>query len=250
MGPPILNSITLIVGVVLAYFLDGGINKPQLVFTGAAFAAVAVGLGAAAHVVTQSAAAAATATHSGSSSRGSQKGRQDKQLRQQKLQQDASQPEDSAHGCEAAKGTGLCITSSSKTGASIQSEPGSGLDASDAVMLCSDSDGAGMAGSKDCELGLVTRTALTSLPPMLLQQQQQPQLQLQGTVLGICSTDASAGNGTALQGTDLTKPAAEGQAEGQQHLQQQRSISAGRSSSLYLGLAVTVIGTWACKVSV
>lgn len=33
-GPPILNSITVVMSVVLAYFLDGGINKPELVFTG------------------------------------------------------------------------------------------------------------------------------------------------------------------------------------------------------------------------
>jgi hypothetical protein len=33
-GPPLLNALTVIIGVVLAYFLDGGINKPQLVFPG------------------------------------------------------------------------------------------------------------------------------------------------------------------------------------------------------------------------
>uniref|UniRef100_A0A383VZ22 Uncharacterized protein n=1 Tax=Tetradesmus obliquus TaxID=3088 RepID=A0A383VZ22_TETOB len=50
-GPPLLNALTVIIGVVLAYFLDGGINKPQLVFPGMACAAVAIALGAAAHVV-------------------------------------------------------------------------------------------------------------------------------------------------------------------------------------------------------
>jgi hypothetical protein len=33
-GPPLLNALTVIIGVVLAYFLDGGINKQQLVFPG------------------------------------------------------------------------------------------------------------------------------------------------------------------------------------------------------------------------
>jgi len=244
-GPPILNSITLIVGVVLAYFLDGGINKPQLVFTGAAFAAVAVALGAAAHVVTQSAAAAAAA-NSSSSSTGRQNAKQGKHIRQQKLQQDASQPEDSAHGHEAARAGGLCTTSSSRPCLFTESETCRSLSAADAVMLCSDSDGVSMAGSKDCELGLVTRTALTSLPPLLLQQQQP-----QGTALGISSTVFSAGHGTAPQDADLPKPATECQAEGQERLQQQqqRSITASRSSSLYLGLAVTVIGASVCRGS-
>ncbi|KAF6262348.1 ureide permease-domain-containing protein [Scenedesmus sp. NREL 46B-D3] len=52
-GPPLLNALTVIIGVVLAYFLDGGINKPQLVFPGMACAAVAIALGAAAHVLSQ-----------------------------------------------------------------------------------------------------------------------------------------------------------------------------------------------------
>lgn len=60
-----LNAVTLIVGVVLSYFLDGGINKPQLVFTGAAFAAVAIGLGGAAHIITHQAAAATAAGSAG-----------------------------------------------------------------------------------------------------------------------------------------------------------------------------------------
>lgn len=39
-GPPLLNALTVIIGVVLAYFLDGGINKPQLVFPGMVGAAL------------------------------------------------------------------------------------------------------------------------------------------------------------------------------------------------------------------
>lgn len=49
-GPPILNALTIIVGVILSYFLDGGLNKPYLVFPGMACAAAAIGLGAWAHV--------------------------------------------------------------------------------------------------------------------------------------------------------------------------------------------------------
>lgn len=52
-GPPLLNALTVIIGVVLAYFIDGGINKPQLVFTGMACASLAIALGAAAHIVSQ-----------------------------------------------------------------------------------------------------------------------------------------------------------------------------------------------------
>jgi hypothetical protein len=90
-GPPILNSITLVVSVVLAYFLDGGINKPQLVFTGAAAAAVAVGLGAAAHVVIQQAPKGASNKRSNGDCSAAQR-----------QQQQGLQPEDSAHGLAAA----------------------------------------------------------------------------------------------------------------------------------------------------
>lgn len=49
-GPPILNALTIIIGIILSYFLDGGINQAHLVFTGMACAAIAIGLGTAAHL--------------------------------------------------------------------------------------------------------------------------------------------------------------------------------------------------------
>jgi hypothetical protein len=50
-GPPLVNALTIIVGVILSYFLDGGINNPRLVFPGMVCAAAAIALGAAAHVL-------------------------------------------------------------------------------------------------------------------------------------------------------------------------------------------------------
>ena len=50
-GPPILNAMTIIIGTILSYFLDGGINKGYLVFPGLACAAVAIGLGALSHLI-------------------------------------------------------------------------------------------------------------------------------------------------------------------------------------------------------
>jgi hypothetical protein len=49
-GPPILNALTIIIGIILSYFLDGGINQAHLVFTGMACAAIAIALGTAAHL--------------------------------------------------------------------------------------------------------------------------------------------------------------------------------------------------------
>jgi hypothetical protein len=50
-GPPLLNAMTIIIGTILSYFLDGGINKGYLVFPGLACAAVAIGLGALSHLI-------------------------------------------------------------------------------------------------------------------------------------------------------------------------------------------------------
>ena len=49
-GPPIMNALTVILGIIISYFLDGGINKAYLVFPGMALAAAAIGLGVMAHL--------------------------------------------------------------------------------------------------------------------------------------------------------------------------------------------------------
>ena len=48
-GPPILNTIVVVLGTIFSYFLDGGINNAYLVFPGMSLAVVAIGLGVLAH---------------------------------------------------------------------------------------------------------------------------------------------------------------------------------------------------------
>ncbi|GBF92541.1 ureide permease-like [Raphidocelis subcapitata] len=74
-GPPLLNATTVVLGVVLTYFLDGGINRPELVFPGMACATLAIALGAAAHALShrqqqQDAATAAGAVAAGAAKHG------------------------------------------------------------------------------------------------------------------------------------------------------------------------------------
>lgn len=241
-GPPILNSITLIVGVVLAYFLDGGINKPQLVFSGAAFAALAVAVGAAAHVVRQ---------------------REEQQRELQEQQQGAvgccerggnkavsgcsrngsisdRTPEDSAHGSAGASGLlhhrqqviaselahRHCSSSNTSSTPLCHS-----FDAADAVMQCDGGGGDGTTAKcgassssiqADCELGggtmqqqqLSGADQLASDPPQQQQQQRPP---------------------SPLPPVQQQQPV-------HQQQQLQRSVTASRRASLYLGLAITVVG--------
>jgi hypothetical protein len=49
-GPPIMNALTVILGILISYFLDGGMNAAYLVFPGMALAALAIGLGVVAHL--------------------------------------------------------------------------------------------------------------------------------------------------------------------------------------------------------
>ena len=42
-GPPILNTIVVVLGTIFSYFLDGGINKAYLVFPGMSLAVAAIG---------------------------------------------------------------------------------------------------------------------------------------------------------------------------------------------------------------
>jgi hypothetical protein len=168
-------------GVILAYFLDGGINKPELVFTGAAFAAVAVGLGAAAHVVTQ-------LPHNSSVNKDiippAQKLAQQQQQQQQRWQGLA--PEDSAHGLAAGrKQYQPATTSDSSSSSSSRSKT------PDADVHCEDS-----GRGADCEMGAL---------------------------------------GSMTRGAAASK-------QQQQQQQQNRSVTASRKASLYLGLFLSVVG--------
>lgn len=237
-GPPILNSITLIVGVVLAYFLDGGINKPQLVFTGAAFAAVAVGLGAAAHVVGQR--SGASTDNSPSSPAGRHPctdmqaaSQQQRQGAVQQRRQVSCRPDDSAHGC--ARSRKQCGHDSSSE-LSCPCSCCDGLDGVDAVMQLGLSDNI----SRDCEVGVVHSVTAAVVPvPAVHNTCTQD--------VGRCSTLSQQ---RSTVSADMQQQGREWSHSLEQHQdhQRQRSVTASHGSSLYLGLAVTVIGELLCWV--
>jgi hypothetical protein len=233
-GPPILNSITLIVGVVLAYFLDGGINKPQLVFSGAAFAAVAVGLGAAAHVVSQRSGASPPISPSSPAGRhpctDMHTTPQQQQGVAQQRQQVSRRPDDSAHGC--APGDKQCSHDSS-SGISCPGSYCDQLDGADAVMQLGPSNSI----SKDCEAGHV-HSAATAVVPVAAS----PRPAVHSTCtqhMGECGTLSCSTVSACMQGDA-------GSHSPKQSSKQQRSVTASHGSSLYLGLAVAIVGELLC----